>query len=125
MFKILGELISWGFNIVVGGFNFLIAILKKFWAIIIATISTLILFVKGVVFFVSEIFVRLIDIIDSMIFNVKGDFSAVNEDILHIMKIGNTFFPLEEMFVMLITLSILWLSMITYRFIKSWIPTLN
>jgi len=125
MFKILGELISWGFNIVVGGFNFLIAILKKFWAIIIATISTLILFVKGVVFFVSEIFVRLIDIIDSMIFNVKGDFSAVSEDILYIMSIGNTFFPLEEMFVMLITLSILWLSMITYRFIKSWIPTVN
>jgi|GEM_PF-1492922 len=125
MFKILGELISWGFNIVVAGFNFLIAILKKFWAILIPAITTLFLFIKGFVLLVSEILVRLINIVDSMAFNARGDFSDVSADILYILSIGNTFFPLEEMFVMLITLSILWLSMITYRFIKSWIPTVN
>jgi len=125
MFKILGELISWGFNAVVAGFNFLIAIFKKFWAILIPAITTFILFIKGFVLLVSEILVRLINVMDSMAFNARGDFSDVSADILYILSIGNTFFPLEEMFVMLITLSILWLSMITYRFIKSWIPTVN
>lgn len=125
MFKILGELISWGFNSVIAGFNLLIAIIKRFWAIIIPAITTLILFIKGFVMLVSEIMVRLINIMDSMVFNAKGDFTNVSADIIHILSIGNTFFPLEEMFVMLITLSILWLSMIMYRFIKSWIPTVN
>jgi len=125
MFKILGELISWGFNVVVAGFNFLIAIFKKFWAILIPAITTFILFIKGFVLLVSEILVRLINVMDSMVFSARGDFSEVSADILYILSIGNTFFPLEEMFVMLITLSILWLSMITYRFIKSWIPTVN
>ncbi len=125
MFKILGELISWGFNIVVGGFNFVVAILKKFWAIIIPAITTLILFVKGFVLLVSEIMVRIIHIMDSMVFSARGNFENVGDDIIFIMSIGNTFFPLEEMFVMLITQSLLWLSMITYRFIKSWIPTVN
>ena len=125
MFKILGELISWGFNIVVGGFNFVVSILKKFWAIIIPAITTLILFVKGFVLLVSEIMVRIIHIMDSMVFSARGNFENVGDDIIFIMSIGNTFFPLEEMFVMLITQSLLWLSMITYRFIKSWIPTVN
>lgn len=125
MFKILGELISWGFNLIVAGFNMLFQILRKFWAILIPAITTLILFIKGFVLLVSEIMVRLINVMDSMVFNARGDFSDVSDDIIHIMSIGNTFFPLAEMFVMLITLSILWLSMITYRFIKSWIPTVN
>ncbi len=125
MFKILGELISWGFNIVVAGFNFVTSILKKFWAIIIPAITTFILFVKGFVLLVSGIMVRLINIMDSMVFSAKGNFENVSDEIIHVMSIGNTFFPLEEMFVMLITLSILWLTMMTYRFIKSWIPTVN
>ena len=125
MFKVLGELISWGFNIVVAGFNFLIVILKKFWAVTIAFIATIILFVKGVVLLVSELFVRLISVMDSMVFNAKGDFSNLSDNILEIFAIANTFFPLEELFVMLITLSILWVGMLTYRFIKSWIPAVN
>lgn len=39
------------------------------------------------------------------------------------LSIANTFAPITEGFVVLVGLSTLWLTMLLYRFIKSWIPT--
>lgn len=41
------------------------------------------------------------------------------------LAVGNTFFPLQEMFSMLVLLSATWITVMTYRLIKSWIPTLS
>jgi hypothetical protein len=42
-----------------------------------------------------------------------------------IFSLANTFFPLQEAFVLFEAYAILAMACITYRFIKSWIPTLS
>jgi hypothetical protein len=43
----------------------------------------------------------------------------------NIFSFANTFFPLQEAFVLFEAYAILAMACITYRFIKSWIPTLS
>jgi hypothetical protein len=41
------------------------------------------------------------------------------------LAVGNTIFPVQEGFTLMAALSVTWLACIVYRFIKSWIPTVN
>jgi hypothetical protein len=43
----------------------------------------------------------------------------------NIFSFANTFFPLQEAFILFEAYAILAMACITYRFIKSWIPTLS
>jgi hypothetical protein len=49
------------------------------------------------------------------------DFSGVSE----FLAVANHFFPVAEGFALLVVLSITWLVMLSYRLVKSWIPTLS
>ncbi len=53
--------------------------------------------------------------------NHTPDFSGVSE----FLAVANHFFPVAEGFALLVVLSITWLVMLSYRLIKSWIPTLS
>jgi hypothetical protein len=53
--------------------------------------------------------------------NHAPDFSALSE----FLAVANHFFPVAEMFGLLTVLSITWLIMISYRLVKSWLPTLS
>jgi hypothetical protein len=53
--------------------------------------------------------------------NHAPDFSGVGE----FLAVANHFFPVAEGFALLAVLSITWLVMLSYRLIKSWIPTLS
>ena len=53
--------------------------------------------------------------------NHQPDFSGVSE----FLSVANHFFPVAEMFALLTVISITWLIMISYRLVKSWIPTLS
>jgi hypothetical protein len=42
-----------------------------------------------------------------------------------LLEVANVFFPVAEFFTLLSALSVVWVGGITYRFIKSWIPTVS
>lgn len=43
----------------------------------------------------------------------------------HWLQVANTFFPLAEMFSLASALVSLWAACVTYRLVKSWIPTVS
>ncbi len=51
--------------------------------------------------------------------------SNVSQNVGDWLSVANTFAPVQEGFGLLIVLSTLWIAMLIYRFVKSWIPTVN
>jgi hypothetical protein len=41
------------------------------------------------------------------------------------LAVANHFFPVEEMFALMTAISVVWVIAISYRLIKSWLPTLS
>jgi hypothetical protein len=51
--------------------------------------------------------------------------SNVSQSVGDWLSVANTFAPVQEGFGLLIVVSTLWVAMLIYRFIKSWIPTVS
>ena len=49
------------------------------------------------------------------------DFSAATD----FLATANHFFPVQETFALMMLLSVTWLIMLSYRLVKSWLPTLS
>lgn len=114
-FSVIGQLI-------INAFNFLYQVLGKFWVLILSFALVIIMMIREVVVFAAGIVVKLVALMSSMIFNLRGDFSSDFSEYLYPLQLLNTVLPLEEAFVMASSLSILYLVMLLYRFIKSWLP---
>jgi hypothetical protein len=78
---------------------------------------------------VTKIVNAFCDLLESVATSVAGltapnhapDFSGVSE----FLAVANHFFPVAEGFALLTLLSVTWLIMLSYRLVKSWIPTLS
>jgi hypothetical protein len=78
---------------------------------------------------VTKIVNAFCDLLESVATSIAGltapnhtpDFSGVSE----FLAVANHFFPVAEGFALLTLLSVTWLIMLSYRLVKSWIPTLS
>ncbi len=78
---------------------------------------------------VTQVVNAFCDLLENVATSVAGltapnhtpDFSGVSE----FLSVANHFFPVAEGFALLAVLSITWLVMLSYRLVKSWIPTLS
>jgi|ERR1700736_2024391 hypothetical protein len=78
---------------------------------------------------VTQVVNAFCDLLESVATSVAGltapnhtpDFSGVSE----FLAVANHFFPVAEGFALLTLMSVTWLVMISYRLVKSWLPTLS
>jgi hypothetical protein len=78
---------------------------------------------------VAQVVNALCDLLENLATSIAGltapnhipEFSGVSE----FLAVANHFFPVSEMFALLIVMSITWLVAMSYRLIKSLIPTLS
>ena len=95
--------------------------LKTGYAWIIALIVVLLAIIQAIVDRAYEVLSTLVTSIANIIVP-DGHVTTASQNIL---DTANTFFPVSEGFIMLIAFCALWAAAITYRLIKSWLPTLS
>jgi len=80
--------------------------------------------VCAIVGLVDSVKVMIDGLIESLATLVMPDPHAT-QAVTHYLEVANTFFPVEEGFAILLGLCTVWGVALLYRFVKSWIPTLD
>lgn len=96
--------------------------IKQSWFWLVGVFYAFLLVTEQVVGFVWDSIVELFSLLSSLIIDDPNTIGLVDSDTLVII---NTFFPLSEFFVLITSLSVVLMTGIAYRFVKSWIPTVN
>jgi len=120
-------------------FNTLINALESFWGALVGVVQTAWNYVQsGYVWLVGVVVVAL-GLIDSVVQQVYSMLQTASDALASIvmpsgslasapssyLAMANTFFPLDAAIVMALALAALWAATMTYRVIKSWLPTVS
>jgi hypothetical protein len=93
-------------------------IFSTVWTIVLAFVALVYWFFNTV----GAMIASLISIVDQLVF---GATSASGSGLSTFLATANTFVPLQETMVFLVSFGALLIALTTYRLIKSWIPTLS
>lgn len=96
------------------------ALFAKAWAVVLSCIAALYELWE----WMTEAITTVIAVIDGIVFPAAAQAGAPGA-ILTVLNICNTFLPLQELFNFLVAYMALYAVVMTYRLIKSWIPTLS
>lgn len=117
--------------------DFLINAIESFWNALLAVFQTVFDYAKSGYGWICGLIVSFVLVITSFLHTAADFLSDLVSRITAIvvpdsnvvmaatdwLNTANTFFPVVEGFAILVVLSLAWLAATTYRFAKSWIPT--